>query len=51
MHLGYGEVREARSLLSFADNVQVVDTPEIRAELARCGAAITAVYGPPRGTP
>ncbi|WP_329570101.1 hypothetical protein [Streptomyces sp. NBC_01361] len=51
VHLGYGEVHEARSLLSFADNVQVVEPPEIRAELACCGAAITAVYGPPTGTP
>ncbi|MFD3478344.1 hypothetical protein [Streptomyces sp. NPDC058695] len=44
-------MREARSLLSLADHVQVVEPPEIRAELARCGAAITAVYGPPTGTP
>ncbi|MFE5026106.1 hypothetical protein ACFRAO_22980 [Streptomyces sp. NPDC056656] len=44
-------MREARPLLSFADNVQVVDPSEIRAELARCGAAITSVCGPPTGTP
>ncbi|MFE6753388.1 helix-turn-helix transcriptional regulator [Streptomyces sp. NPDC057684] len=51
VRLGYGEVREARSLLSFADNVEVVGPPEIREELARCAAAITGVYGPPTGTP
>ncbi|MER7201320.1 hypothetical protein CG723_38770 [Streptomyces sp. CB01635] len=51
VHLGYGEVHEARSLLSFAVHVQVVEPPEIRAELGRCGATITAVYGPPTGTP
>ncbi|WP_329433959.1 YafY family transcriptional regulator [Streptomyces sp. NBC_01280] len=51
VRLGYGEVREARSLLSFADNVEVTGPPEIREELARCAAAITGVYGPPTGTP
>ncbi|MFB8268680.1 helix-turn-helix transcriptional regulator [Streptomyces sp. NPDC055955] len=51
VRLGYGEVREARSLLSFADNVEVTGPPEIREELARCAAAITGVYGPPPGTP
>ncbi|MER5952532.1 YafY family protein [Streptomyces sp. NPDC001893] len=51
VRLGYGEVREARSLLSFADNVEVTGPPEIREELARCAAAITGVYGPPAGTP
>ncbi|MFC9535465.1 helix-turn-helix transcriptional regulator [Streptomyces sp. NPDC056975] len=51
VRLGYGEVREARSLLSFADNVEVAGPPEIREELARCAAAITGVYGPPAGTP
>ncbi|MFF2474642.1 helix-turn-helix transcriptional regulator [Streptomyces sp. NPDC058066] len=51
VRLGYGEVREARSLLSFADNVEVAGPPEIREELARCAAAITGVYGPPTGTP
>ncbi|GAA1251749.1 MULTISPECIES: helix-turn-helix transcriptional regulator [Streptomyces] len=51
VRLGYGEVREARSLLSFADNVEVAGPPEIREELARCAAAITGVYGPHAGTP
>ncbi|WP_405599266.1 MULTISPECIES: helix-turn-helix transcriptional regulator [unclassified Streptomyces] len=51
VRLGYGEVREARSLLSFVDNVEVTGPPEIREELARCAAAITGVYGPPTGTP
>ncbi|MCX5439781.1 YafY family transcriptional regulator [Streptomyces sp. NBC_00569] len=51
VRLGYGEVRETRSLLSFADNVEVTGPPEIREELARCAAAITGVYGPPTGTP
>ncbi|WP_326711052.1 YafY family transcriptional regulator [Streptomyces sp. NBC_01474] len=51
VRLGYGEVREVRSLLSFADNVEVAGPPEIREELARCAAAITGVYGPPAGTP
>ncbi|MFD7181770.1 helix-turn-helix transcriptional regulator [Streptomyces sp. NPDC059904] len=51
VRLGYGEVREARSLLSFADNVEVAGPPEIREELARCAAAITGLYGPPTGTP
>jgi len=47
VRLAYAAVREARSLLSFADNVEVLDPPEIRAELARCGAAVTALYGHP----
>ncbi|MFD4712873.1 helix-turn-helix transcriptional regulator [Streptomyces sp. NPDC058430] len=51
VRLGYGEVREARSLLSFADNVEVAGPPEIREELARCAAGITGLYGPPTGTP
>ncbi|MFF2164635.1 helix-turn-helix transcriptional regulator [Streptomyces sp. NPDC058175] len=51
VRLGYGEVREARSLLSFADNVEVAGPPEIREELARCAAAITGLYGPTTGTP
>ena len=35
----------AADLASFAGYVEVVDPPELRAELARLGSALTAVYG------
>ncbi|MFJ6570765.1 helix-turn-helix transcriptional regulator [Streptomyces sp. NPDC091292] len=45
VRLAYGVVPEARSLLAFAENVEVVSPVEVREELARCAAAVTAVYG------
>jgi predicted DNA-binding transcriptional regulator YafY len=42
--LSYGIVREARQLLAFSDNVEVVSPPEVRAELAEAAAAVTRLY-------
>ncbi|MET9494923.1 YafY family protein [Streptomyces sp. NPDC006552] len=44
VRLGYGVLGAARSLAPFADHVEVVEPPEVREELARCAAAITALY-------
>ncbi|MCI3273263.1 helix-turn-helix transcriptional regulator [Streptomyces cylindrosporus] len=42
--LSYGFVREARPLLQFADNVEVLSPPELRAELAAAAASVTDLY-------
>ncbi|WP_327353278.1 helix-turn-helix transcriptional regulator [Streptomyces sp. NBC_01304] len=44
VELAYSDVREARSLLSFADRVEVLSPPQVREELARAAASITALY-------
>ncbi|MGW7266408.1 helix-turn-helix transcriptional regulator [Streptomyces sp. NPDC054842] len=47
--LSYGVVQEARSLLAFADRIEVLSPPEVRAELAAVAAAVTQLYGTPDG--
>ncbi|MET7442872.1 WYL domain-containing protein, partial [Streptomyces sp. NPDC005568] len=47
--LSYGVVQEARSLLAFADRIEVLSPPEVRAELAAAAAAVTELYGTPDG--
>ncbi|MGW2233598.1 helix-turn-helix transcriptional regulator [Streptomyces sp. NPDC001759] len=42
--LSYGVVGEARQLLPFADHVEVLTPPEVRAELAAAAASVTALY-------
>jgi hypothetical protein len=44
VRLSYGIVREARQLLQFADGVEVVEPPEVRAELAAAAVSITELY-------
>jgi predicted DNA-binding transcriptional regulator YafY len=44
VRLTYGVLGETRVLLQFADRVEVVSPPEVRAELARSAAAVTALY-------
>ncbi|MFE0106274.1 helix-turn-helix transcriptional regulator [Streptomyces sp. NPDC059009] len=51
VRLGYGDVREARTLLAFVDTVEVLDPPEARALLARDAAAISALYPPEPAAP
>ncbi|MFE9837498.1 helix-turn-helix transcriptional regulator [Streptomyces sp. NPDC005551] len=48
--LSYGVVQEARSLLAFADRVEVLSPPEVRAELAGAAAAVTELYRTEGGT-
>ncbi|TGA88178.1 WYL domain-containing protein [Streptomyces sp. MZ04] len=45
VRLGYGVVGEVRTLLPFADAVEVFAPPEAREELARAAAAVTELYG------
>ncbi|WP_328873987.1 YafY family transcriptional regulator [Streptomyces sp. NBC_00287] len=42
--LSYGFLGEARQLLAFGDQVEVVSPPEVRAELARTAASVTELY-------
>ncbi|MGI5378370.1 helix-turn-helix transcriptional regulator [Streptomyces sp. CA-251387] len=42
--LSLGVVGEARQLLQFSDRVEVVSPPEVREELARAAASVTALY-------
>lgn len=44
VHLSLGVVGEARQLLQFSDRVEVVRPPEVRDELARAAASVTALY-------
>ncbi|MFI0242369.1 helix-turn-helix transcriptional regulator [Streptomyces sp. NPDC016845] len=44
VRLGYEALGAVRSLAPFAADVEVLEPPEARAELARCAAAITALY-------
>ncbi|MEU6368161.1 YafY family protein [Streptomyces sp. NPDC046931] len=46
--LSYGVVREVRSLLVFADRVEVLTPPEAREELARAAASVTDLYATDR---
>jgi hypothetical protein len=46
VRLSYGVVRQARQLLQFADSVEVVGPPEVRAELAAAAASVTELYRP-----
>ncbi|MZD05440.1 WYL domain-containing protein [Streptomyces sp. SID5785] len=48
VRLGFGVLAAVRTLLPFADGLEVLAPPEARAELARCAAAITGLYA---GTP
>ncbi len=43
--LGFGVIGEARSLLPFGGDLEVLSPPEVRAELARAAAAVTELYG------
>ncbi|CCK27300.1 DeoR family transcriptional regulator [Streptomyces davaonensis JCM 4913] len=43
-HLSYGFLGEARQLLAFGDQVEVVSPPEVRADLARTAASVTELY-------
>ncbi|MBW5422536.1 WYL domain-containing protein [Streptomyces sp. BG9H] len=45
VRLAYQVVGEAKTLLPFADHVEVLSPPEVRDELAVAAAAVTALYG------
>ncbi|MET8974147.1 YafY family protein [Streptomyces sp. NPDC004539] len=47
VRLRYGQVRAARQLLMFSDQVEVVSPPEVRAELREALASVTALYQRP----
>ncbi|MFF1453356.1 helix-turn-helix transcriptional regulator [Streptomyces sp. NPDC058274] len=42
--LEYGAVPQVRSLLVFADRIEVLSPPEVREELARAAASVTELY-------
>jgi hypothetical protein len=42
--LRFAAVKAARTLLSFAGNVEVVSPPEVRADLAAAAAEVVACY-------
>ncbi|WP_329349334.1 YafY family transcriptional regulator [Streptomyces sp. NBC_01261] len=44
VRLSYGVVREARQLLQFADGLEVMSPPEVRAEVAAAAASVTELY-------
>jgi hypothetical protein len=44
--LRIGVVGEARQLLQFSDRVEVLAPPEVREEVARAAASVTALYQP-----
>ncbi|MFJ2768147.1 helix-turn-helix transcriptional regulator [Streptomyces sp. NPDC087300] len=44
VRLAYGVLGETRTLLPFADHVEVLSPPEVRDELARAAAAVTELY-------
>ncbi|MEV0907677.1 helix-turn-helix transcriptional regulator [Streptomyces hokutonensis] len=44
VRLTYGFVREARQLLQFADALEVVAPPEVRAEVIAAAASVTELY-------
>ncbi|WP_217215006.1 YafY family protein [Streptomyces sp. AC550_RSS872] len=44
VRLSLGVVGEARQLLQFSDRVEVLSPPEVRDELARAAASVTALY-------
>jgi predicted DNA-binding transcriptional regulator YafY len=44
LRLSYGVVREARQLLQFADALEVVSPPEVRAEVIAAAASVTELY-------
>ncbi|MEW2402268.1 WYL domain-containing protein [Streptomyces sp. NPDC046862] len=43
-HLSYGRLGEVRGLLVFADRLEVLSPPEVRAELASAAASVTELY-------
>ena len=43
-HLSYGFLGEARQLLAFGDQVEVLAPPEVREELLRTAASVTELY-------
>lgn len=47
--LRLGVVGEARQLLQFSDRVEVLAPPEVREEVARAAASVTALYQPAGG--
>ncbi|GLP71896.1 transcriptional regulator [Streptomyces sp. TUS-ST3] len=47
--LRLGVVGEARQLLQFSDRVEVLAPPEVREEVARAAASVTALYQPVGG--
>ncbi|MFI1725083.1 helix-turn-helix transcriptional regulator [Streptomyces sp. NPDC020489] len=49
VRLSYGVLGETRQLLQFSDRIEVLDPPEVRAELARAAASVTDLYQRPGG--
>jgi predicted DNA-binding transcriptional regulator YafY len=47
VRLSYGFVRETRQLLAFSDRVEVLQPPQVRAELAAAAASVTELYRRP----
>ncbi|GAA2506337.1 YafY family protein [Streptomyces gobitricini] len=47
VELAFPDVRHARGLLAFGPSLEVLDPPEVRAELARRAAAVVRLYGEP----
>ncbi|MFF4590123.1 helix-turn-helix transcriptional regulator [Streptomyces sp. NPDC001388] len=44
VRLSYGSVREARQLLAYSDQVEVLSPPEVREELRATAASVTELY-------
>ncbi|WP_372351809.1 helix-turn-helix transcriptional regulator [Streptomyces sp. KL116D] len=52
VRLGFGILAATRTLLPFADHLEVLEPPEVRAELANAAAAVTRLYaGTPQAPP
>ncbi|QNS03997.1 helix-turn-helix transcriptional regulator [Streptomyces xanthii] len=51
VRLAYGVLGAARTLLPFGTAVEVLEPPEVRAELARCAAEVTQMYQAGEGEP
>ncbi|GGZ77347.1 helix-turn-helix transcriptional regulator [Streptomyces echinoruber] len=47
VRLSYGFVRETRQLLAFSDRVEVLQPPQVRAELAAAAASVMELYRRP----
>ncbi|MER5951569.1 YafY family protein [Streptomyces sp. NPDC001904] len=51
VRLGYGVLGATRTLLPFAEHLEVLEPQEVREELARCAAAVTRLYAEHAETP
>ncbi|RII15636.1 HTH domain protein [Streptomyces sp. YIM 130001] len=51
VELAFGDLRETRTLLSFADRLEVLSPASVRAELAALAAAVVRMYAGSQDTP